>query len=125
MYNFSKTSIEKLQTVDTRLQELFKKAIINSPYDFCITEGIRTLEKQKEYVAKGVSKTLNSKHLTGKAVDIAVIVNNKITWEWKYYKEVADHIKAVAEEFRLKITWGGDWKTFKDGPHFELIGGRK
>lgn len=120
MYNFSKTSIEKLQTVDTRLQELFKKAIINSPYDFCITEGIRNLEKQKEYVAKGVSKTLNSKHLTGKAVDIAVIVNNKITWEWKYYKEVADHIKAVAEEFGLKITWGGDWKTFKDGPHFQL-----
>lgn len=120
MYRFSERSLEKLETVDIRLQELFKKAITSSPYDFCITEGIRTLEKQKEYVAKGVSKTLNSKHLTGKAVDIAVIVDKKITWEWKYYQEVADHIKGIAKELGLKITWGGDWKTFKDGPHFQL-----
>lgn len=120
MYKFSERSKAKLATVDIRLQNLMNVAIKESPFDFSITEGIRTLKRQKELVAQGKSKTLKSHHLTGKAVDIAVWVNGKVTWDFKYYKEVADHIKEVARKLGYVITWGGDWKTFKDGPHFQI-----
>lgn len=120
MYKFSERSKEKLKTVDIRLQNLMNMAIKNSPYDFGITEGIRTLKRQKELVAQGKSKTLKSYHLVGKAVDIKIYVNGEITWDFKYYKEVANHIKEVAKKLGYVITWGGDWKTFKDGPHFQI-----
>ena len=120
MYKFSERSKAKLETGDIRLQKLMNVAIKESPFDFSITEGIRTLKRQKELVAQGKSKTLKSHHLTGKAVDIAVWVNGKVTWDFKYYKEVADHIKEVARKLGYVITWGGDWKTFKDGPHFQI-----
>ena len=120
MYKFSERSKAKLATVDIRLQNLMNVAIKESPYDFSITEGIRTLKRQIELVAQGKSKTLKSYHLTGKAVDIAVWINGKVTWDFKYYKEVAEHIKETARKLGYAITWGGDWKTFKDGPHFQI-----
>ena len=120
MYKFSERSKEKLGTVDIRLQNLMNVAIKESPYDFSITEGIRTMKRQKELLAQGKSKTLKSYHLTGKAVDLAVSINGKVTWDCKYYKEVANHIKEVARKLGYVITWGGDWKTFKDGPHFQI-----
>lgn len=120
MFSFSKTSLDKMNGVDSKLVNLMKEAIKNSPYDFGITEGIRTLERQKELFAQGKTKTLKSYHLVGKAVDIAVWINGEITWDFKYYKEVADHIKEVAKKLGYVITWGGDWKKFKDGPHFQI-----
>jgi len=120
MFSFSKASLNKMNGVDSKLINLMKEAIKESPYDFGITEGIRTLKRQKELFAEGKTKTLKSYHLTGKAVDIAVWVNGKITWDFKYYKEVADHIKEIARKLGYVITWGGDWKTFKDGPHFQI-----
>ena len=120
MFSFSKASLDKMNGVNPKLVNLMKEAIKNSPYDFGITEGIRTLKRQKELVAQGKSKTLKSYHLTGKAVDIAVWINGKVTWDFKYYKEVANHIKEVAKKLGYVITWGGDWKTFKDGPHFQI-----
>ncbi len=119
-YNFGNKSLEKLSTVHPDLQKLFKEAITNSPYDFSITEGVRSLERQKELVAAKKSTTMNSRHLTGKAVDIAVIVNGTITWDIRAYKAVADHIKNVAKLLNIAIIWGGDWKSFVDGPHYEL-----
>ncbi|WP_338967531.1 M15 family metallopeptidase [Fusobacterium nucleatum] len=120
MFSFSKASLDKLNGVDLKLVNLMKEAIKNSPYDFKITEGLRTVERQKELVKTGKSKTMNSYHLKGKAVDIAVLIDNKVTWDFKYYKEVASHIKEVAKKLGYVITWGGDWKTFKDGPHFQI-----
>ncbi|MFZ8015727.1 M15 family metallopeptidase [Fusobacterium watanabei] len=120
MYKFSERSKSKLSTVDIRLQNLMNMAIKESPYDFGITEGIRTLKRQKDLFVEGKTKTLKSYHLVGKAVDIKIYVNGKITWDFKYYKEVADHIKEVARKLGYVITWGGDWKTFKDGPHFQI-----
>ena len=120
MFSFSKASLEKMNGVNSKLVILMKEAIKNSPYDFKITEGLRTVERQKELVKTGKSKTMNSYHLKGKAVDIAVLIYNKITWDFKYYKEVANHIKEVARKLGYVITWGGDWKTFKDGPHFQI-----
>ena len=120
MYKFSERSNRILGTVDIRLQNLMKAAIYASPYDFGITEGIRTLERQKELVAQGKSKTLKSYHLRGKAVDIKVYIDGEVTWDFKYYKEVADHVKEVARKLGYIITWGGDWKSIKDGPHFQI-----
>ena len=120
MYKFSKKSKKKLETVDIKLQNLMNVAIKESPYDFSITEGIRTMKRQIELVAQGKSKTLKSYHLRGKAVDIAIWIDGKITWDFKYYKEVADHVKQTARKLGYLITWGGDWKTFKDGPHFQI-----
>lgn len=120
MFGFSKASLDKINGVNPKLVILMKEAIKNSPYDFKITEGLRTVERQKELVKTGKSKTMNSYHLKGKAVDIAVLIDNKVTWDFKYYKEVANHIKEVAKKLGYIITWGGDWKTFKDGPHFQI-----
>lgn len=120
MYSFSNRSKERLKGVDNSLIKVMEESIKNSPYDFSITEGIRTPERQKELYDSGKSLTLNSKHLVGKAVDIAVFVDGKITWDFKYYKPVAEHIKKVAQSLGVNIIWGGDWLKFVDAVHFEL-----
>ena len=120
MYKFGTKSKERLATVHPDLQKLFNAAISTSPYDFSITEGVRSLERQKELLEAGKSTTMNSRHLKGNAVDIAVFVEGKLTWDFKYYKEVSDHIKALSKAMQITIVWGGDWKSFIDGVHFEL-----
>lgn len=119
-YSFSPKSLERLSTVHPLLQKLFNEAIKSSPYDFSITEGIRSVDRQRYLVDTGKSTTMNSRHLSGKAVDIAVFKDGKVTWTWEYYQEVARHIKDVAAVMSIPIVWGGDWESFKDGPHFEL-----
>lgn len=119
-FSFGAKSSERLAKVHPDLQRVFNEAIKNSPLDFSITEGLRTKERQKELFSAGKSQTMNSRHLTGKAVDIAVLVDGKITWDFSKYQVVADHIKKVAKELKIDIVWGGDWQSFKDGPHFEL-----
>ena len=113
-------SKERLQGVHPDLVKVLEEAIKESPLDFSITEGLRTKERQKALFDAGKSQTMNSRHLTGKAVDIAVIKDGEVTWDFKYYQLVADHIKKVAKELKIDIVWGGDWQSFKDGPHFEL-----
>lgn len=119
-WKLSKRSRDKLVGVHPSLQILMKAALETSPLDFGITEGLRTLDTQKLYFENGKSKTMNSKHLKGLAVDIVVFVDGKVTWDLEHYKTVAAHIKKVAEELKIPIVWGGDWKSFIDGPHFEL-----
>lgn len=120
MYTFSKKSKQRLEGVDSSLVKLMEESIKESPYDFGITEGIRTPERQKQLYNEGKSLTLKSKHLIGRAVDIAVFVEGKLTWDFKYYKPVAEHIKKVAETLKVNIIWGGDWRRLVDAPHFEL-----
>lgn len=120
MYSFSNRSKERLKGVDSSLIKVMEESIKNSPYDFGITEGIRTPERQKQLYDEGKSLTLKSKHLIGRAVDIAVFVEGKLTWDFKYYKPVAEHIKKVAETLKVNIIWGGDWRRLVDAPHFEL-----
>ena len=120
MFKFSKKSLEKLKGVNLKLVKLMKEAIKESPYDFMITDGLRSMERQQELFKQGKSKTLKSYHLTGNAVDIALIVNKEVNWDFALYREVAKHIKKIAKEQGIKITWGGDWKNFKDGPHFQI-----
>lgn len=87
---------------------------------FIITCGLRTLAEQKILVAKGASKTLRSRHLTGHAVDLAAVLKGKVRWDWPLYDRLAKRMKAAAKAEKVPLEWGGDWATFKDGPHFQL-----
>lgn len=120
MFSFGSKSQERLKGVHPKLVQVMQEAIKESPLDFGITEGVRSVERQKELFESGKSQTMNSRHLKGFAVDIAVLVDGKITWEFPKYQIVADHIKKVAKDLGIPIVWGGDWISFKDGPHFEL-----
>ncbi|QKN86299.1 peptidoglycan hydrolase [Yersinia phage vB_YenM_636] len=119
-FKLGSRSLQRLQGVHPDLVKVVKRAIEISPVDFTVTEGLRTLERQKELFAKGASKTMRSRHLTGHAVDILPLVGGKVSWDWKYYYPMADAMKQAAKELGVNIEWGGDWKTFKDGPHFQL-----
>lgn len=92
----------------------------NMELDFIVTEGRRSVARQKTLVAKGASKTMNSRHLTGHAVDLAAKVAGQVRWDWPLYHRLAGAMKQAAKELGVKIVWGGDWKSFRDGPHFEL-----
>ena len=116
----SKTSLTRLATVHKDLSRLILAASGSTPIDFIVTEGMRTLERQKELVKAGASTTLRSRHLTGHAVDLACLIDGKLSWDWPLYYRLADHIKQVAILEKVSIEWGGDWKTFKDGPHYQL-----
>lgn len=119
MYTFSTRSLERLKGVHPDLVKVMVEAIKDSPYDFSITEGVRTPERQQELYKEGKSLTLKSRHLTGHAVDIAVFVDKKVTWAFSCYEKVAGHVLKTAQTLNVPVVWGGNWK-FRDGPHFEL-----
>ncbi len=87
---------------------------------FIVTCGLRTLEEQKILKAKGASKTLRSRHLTGHAVDLACTIKGQVRWDWPLYDSLAKRMKAAAKAENVLLEWGGDWVSFKDGPHFQL-----
>ena len=121
-FRFSEASLKKLDGVHPDLVRVMKRAITLTPIDFKITEGLRTVERQRQLVAAGASKTMKSRHLTGHAVDVAALVGRNVRWDWPLYTEIAVAVKAAAEKEKVPIDWGGDWK-FKDGPHFQLSWG--
>lgn len=118
-FRFSKRSLKALEGVHPALVAVAHRALEISPVDFVVTEGLRTLERQKELKAAGASRTLNSRHLTGHAIDVAAWVG-EIRWDWPLYTQIADAFKQAASELNVAIVWGGDWKSLRDGPHFEL-----
>ena len=92
---------------------------------FIVTCGVRTLEEQKILKAKGASKTLRSRHIPAAngfshAVDLACMIKGQVRWDWPLYDKLAKRMKAAANNEGVLLEWGGDWKTFKDGPHFQL-----
>lgn len=119
-HKFSARSMSKLDGVDPRLVQTAVLALQLSPVDFGITEGLRTLERQKQLVKAGASKTLKSKHLEGKAIDVVAYLDGEERWDWPLYEKIAKAFKQAADELGYKITWGGSWATFKDGPHFQI-----
>ncbi|MBR8316075.1 M15 family metallopeptidase [Burkholderia dolosa] len=119
-FKFSVRSERNLAGVKRELASLVRRALELSEIDFGITEGIRTPERQRQLVAQRRSHTLNSRHLTGDAVDVVAYVDGAITWEWRYYERIATAFKRASAELGIPIIWGGDWKTLKDGVHFEL-----
>jgi peptidoglycan L-alanyl-D-glutamate endopeptidase CwlK len=116
-YTLGLRSIQKLSGVHPDLVAVVKRAIEITEQDFSVIEGIRNIQRQRELVARGSSQTMNSRHLTGHAVDVAPF---PLSWDWEYFYPIADAMKAAAAELGVELEWGGDWKTFKDGPHFQL-----
>jgi peptidoglycan L-alanyl-D-glutamate endopeptidase CwlK len=111
-------SEQNLEGVHPDLVRVVRKAICYT--DFTVIEGLRTLQRQYELVAKGASRTTNSRHLTGHAVDLMAKVGGIGRWDWPLYTELGKIMKMAAAEEGVAITWGGDWVKFRDGPHFEL-----
>ena len=120
MFKLGKRSIERLQGVHPDLVRVVERAIDLTPVDFTVLESLRSPERQQTLVASGASQTLNSRHITGHAVDLGAWVDNQVDWSWPLYAKIANAMKAAANELGVSIVWGGDWRTFKDGPHFEL-----
>lgn len=135
MHKLSKRSLGNLENVHPKLVEVVKRAIEITEQDFTVIEGIRTIEKQKEYVKKGVSKTMKSYHLIqndgyGHAVDIYPYYNGKVQVEAPFskFKLISDAMLKAAKELNVTITWGADWDrdgdtkdhSFVDSPHYQI-----
>lgn len=116
-YSLGLRSKQNLSGVHPDLVSVVKRAIEISEQDFTVLEGVRNINRQRELVKSGKSKTLNSRHITGHAVDICPW---PISWEWEDFYPIADAMKQAAEELGIPIEWGGGWKTFPDAPHFQL-----
>ena len=120
-FSLGERSRINLKGVDIRLVRIVEQAIKESAIDFSVTEGLRTPERQQQLVNDGFSQTMKSKHLTGHAVDLVALVDGKVSWDKKHYPEIARAMKKAAAEQKVNIRWGGDFKSFFDGPHFELV----
>lgn len=127
MFKFSKKSLEKINNpkVHPKIKLLLLEAIKTTPIDFTVIETVRTVELQKLYFKQGTTRTMKSRHIPStnksglcEAVDIAPY---PINWgDTKRFITLSEHIKKVAKELNINIAYGGDWKTFKDYPHYEL-----
>jgi peptidoglycan L-alanyl-D-glutamate endopeptidase CwlK len=121
----SEKSLAKLSSAHPDLQKVIKRAAALSSIDFTVLEVLRTVARQKELVAKGASKTMKSRHLPSadgfsRAVDIAPLDGGQVSWAWPTYHKLAPIIKQAAKDVGVPIEWGGDWKSFADGPHWQL-----
>lgn len=129
-------SLSRLEGVHPDLVRVVKKAALLSDLDFTVLEGLRTVERQKQLVAQGASRTMNSRHITGHAVDLAPMIGGAVSWDWPLYHRLAEVMRAASLNEKVPIRWGGTWKllsaiegpitakilsrSFPDGPHFEL-----
>jgi len=147
-FKLSQRSLDKLEGVDERLIAVVDYAISVTKVDFGVICGLRTIEEQRELVSSGVSKTMNSKHLEGRAVDLMAYIGSRGSWELSVYDEIADTMKKGASSEGVAIRWGAAWnlpdirawtgtmeeamndyidlkryegkRPFIDAPHFEL-----
>lgn len=113
-------SLKNLNGVNDDLVRVVKRAAEISPLPFVVTEGLRSVERQRVLVDRGASRTMRSRHITGHAVDVAAVIDGEVRWDWPLYAKLAEAMKEAAKELNVPIVWGGDWRGFKDGPHFEL-----
>lgn len=148
-FRLSQRSRRNLVGVKPQLVAVVERAIQITTVDFAVTEGLRTVARQRELVAKGASQTMNSKHITGDAVDLVAFLGNRISWELNLYDEIADAMKLAALEVNVGVKWGAAWnipdirhwsgtmeqalnyyvdarrsmgaRPFIDAPHFELV----
>lgn len=119
-FRLSKRSLSKLEGLHPHLIAVVKRAIQLTNVDFVVLEGLRSFERQKELVGAGASQTMRSYHLTGHAVDLGAYVGGEIRWDWPLYHEIDHAMSEAAAELKIGLVWGGDWKNFPDGPHFQL-----
>lgn len=148
-FKLSKRSLSRLEGVNEDMVKVVTTAIGISKIDFGVICGLRTIEEQRELVAKGASKTMKSKHIDGMAVDLMAYIGGRASWELDLYDDIADAMKIAADEHNVQIRWGAAWhipdlrewdssmqdamneyidlrrsqgrRPFIDGPHFELM----
>jgi peptidoglycan L-alanyl-D-glutamate endopeptidase CwlK len=138
-------SIERLALVNPKLAKVIRLGYTMPGISYEVTEGIRTLARQKELFAKGASHTMASNHLTGNAVDVVAMIGDEARWDWQLYPQIAHQIALAASRLGTPVVWGGFWgvitpetdldasvaayvarckkqnrKALLDGPHFEL-----
>ena len=117
-YKLGTRSLQSLSGVHPDMVAVVKRAIEITEQDFTVIEGIRNVNRQRALLKAGKSTTMNSRHITGHAVDM---VPWPVDWnDLERFEVVSEAMKAAAEELEVSIVWGGDWKSFYDGPHFEL-----
>lgn len=118
---YSKRSLKNLRGIHPDLRRVIDRALQESPLDFIVIEGLRSENRQRQMVAQGASQTMNSRHLTGHAVDLLPIgPDGKAAFDWPLYHKLGPAVEAAAKAEGVPITWGGRWSKFRDGPHFEL-----
>jgi peptidoglycan L-alanyl-D-glutamate endopeptidase CwlK len=148
-FELSQRSLERLEGVEDSLVVVVKRAIQLTKVDFGVSEGLRSVPRQMELVARGASKTMKSKHIDGLAVDLVAYISGRVSWELNLYDDIADAMAAAAKEHGVTVRWGGAWhiddigtwqgkmedamttyidlrrsqgkRPFIDGPHFELM----
>lgn len=129
-------SLQRLEGIHPDLVRVVKKAAAMSSLDFTVLEGLRTAARQQQLFKQGATKTLNSRHITGHAVDLAPMVGGTVRWDWPLYLQLAEVVRLASGVEDVPIRWGGTWKlltdikgpitakvisrSFPDGPHFEL-----
>ena len=146
-YSLGATSRERLKGVHPDLIRVVERAVRVTPVDFTVLEGVRSVARQRELVRKGASKTMDSRHITGHAVDLGAWIGGAVRWDWPLYYSLAAAMQRAARELNIPIVWGGVWdrrlndlpddmdaavaayvrrrkdagrSAFIDGPHFEL-----
>lgn len=119
-FELSERSIGRLVGVHPDLVRVVKHAITITTNDFSVLEGLRTVERQQELFDHGATTTMNSRHLTGHAVDLAPVIKGQIRWDWPLYHILASAVKQAAHDENVPIEWGGEWLHFPDGPHWQL-----
>lgn len=145
-FSLSALSLSRLKGVNPDLVKVVKRAIEITGVDFRVSEGVRTKERQAELVRQGASQTMNSRHLTGHAVDLVAIVDGQVSWDFNHYYTIAKAMAQASTELGVNVRWGGAWtvitrkngspqdwvkdykaerkrlgkKEFLDGVHFEI-----
>lgn len=149
MFRLSQRSLNSLSGVNDRLQGIVHKAITTTKVDFGVICGLRTREEQRALVDAGASQTMQSKHLSGDAVDLLAYVEGRGSWELNLYDDIAEAMRAAAISEGMGVRWGAAWtvrdirawkgsmgdammsyvderrsqgrRPFIDAPHFELV----
>ena len=144
-FSLGQRSRERLKGVHADLVRVVEHAIGVSAVDFTVLEGLRSRERQAELVAAGASQTMDSRHITGHAVDLRALVCGEVRWDWPLYHRIAEAMRTASRATAVPVRWGGFWglladaadledavadytarrraegrKPFLDGPHFEL-----
>ena len=120
LHDLDTKSIAILSLVHPDLAKVVRAASLITPVPFIVTEGLRNRGRQAELYRKGATRTMRSRHLTGHAVDVAAKIGKLVRWDWPLYDKIALAMKAAADESGIPLEWGGDWVSFRDGPHFQL-----
>lgn len=119
MYSLGVRSKARLKGVHPDLVKVVEKAIQLTTVDFTVLEGVRDAVRQKKLVESGASQTLNSRHLTGHAVDLGAWVDDQVDWSWPLYHKINAAMQEASKLVGVPIEWGGNWKM-RDGPHWQL-----